>query len=93
MFQKQSANAELQDAIDRVLLAMKNEDPSSAQYQQLLGRLTELNAIKAANAKNALSKDTIATIAANLAGIWLILHYERVNIVTSKALSYVQKLR
>jgi serine kinase of HPr protein (carbohydrate metabolism regulator) len=56
-------------------------------------RLTELNAIKATNAKNAISKDTLATIGANLFGIWLILHYERVNLVGSKALSFVQKLR
>jgi len=92
MFRKQ-ADAELQDAIDRLLLVMKTTDPSTTDYATLLARLTELNAIKAANAKNALSKDTIATIAANLAGIWLILHYERVNLVGSKALTFVQKLR
>lgn len=92
MFQKQ-ADAELQEAIDRLLLAMKASDPNSVEYEQLVERLSSLNAIKAANAKNALSKDTIATICANLFGIWLILHYERVNIIGSKALSYVQKLR
>jgi hypothetical protein len=93
MFQKHTANAELQEAIDRLLLAMKDENQNSKEYETLVSRLTELNAIKAANAKNALSKDTIATIGANLFGIWLILHYERVNLVGSKALSFVQKLR
>ena len=93
MFQKRAANAELQEAIDRLLVHMKNSDPNTPEYATLVSRLTELNAIKAANAKNALSKDTIATIAANLAGIWLILHYERVNLVGSKALTFVQKLR
>jgi hypothetical protein len=93
MFQKQPANAELQDAIDRLLAKLKDLDPSTKEYETVVSRLSELNAIKAANAKTALSKDTLATIGANLFGIWLILHYERVNLVGSKALSFVQKLR
>ncbi len=40
-----------------------------------------------------LSMETWAVIAANLAGIVLILGYERVNIVTSKALGFVSKLK
>lgn len=40
-----------------------------------------------------ISPDTLAIIAANLAGIGLILSYERFNIVTSKAIGFIQKLR
>lgn len=93
MFQKQSANAELQEAIDRLLTEMKDKDPTSNEYETLVSRLTELTKIKPQTAKINISQDTIATIAANLVGIVLILHYERVNLVGSKALTFVQKLR
>jgi hypothetical protein len=39
------------------------------------------------------SKDTLAIIGANLAGIVLIIGYEKFNVVTSKALGFIQKLR
>lgn len=93
MFQKRSANAELQEAIDRLLLAMKDTDPTTDEYTSLVARLTELTKIKPQKAAIDISQDTIATIAANLVGIVLILHYERVNLVGSKALTFVQKLR
>lgn len=93
MFQKHTANAELQEAIDRLLLAMKDSDPTSDEYASLAARLTELTKIKPQTARIHVSQDTLATISANLIGIWLILHYERVNLVGSKALSFVQKLR
>jgi hypothetical protein len=39
------------------------------------------------------SKDTLAIVGANIAGIALILSYERMNVVASKALSFITKLR
>jgi hypothetical protein len=42
---------------------------------------------------DSISKDTLAIIGANLAGIALILGYERLNIITSKAIGFVNKLR
>lgn len=40
-----------------------------------------------------ISPDTLALIGANLAGIVVIIGYERMNVITSKALSFVSKLR
>jgi hypothetical protein len=39
------------------------------------------------------SKETLAVIGANIAGIVMILGYERANVIASKALSFVSKLR
>lgn len=39
------------------------------------------------------SKDTLAIIAGNIAGIVMIIGYERVNVIASKALSFVMKSR
>lgn len=43
--------------------------------------------------RNRVSKDTMAVIAANLVGIVTIIGYERLNVLTSKALGFVLKLK
>lgn len=93
MFQKPPSDARIEVAINRVLLSMEASAPDSPEYEKLVDRLSELHALKVNNTKNGLSKDTLATIIANIAGILLILQYERVNIVGTKALAFVQKLR
>lgn len=45
------------------------------------------------HARKRISPDTMAVIAANLLGILLVLKHERLNIVTSKALGFITKLR
>lgn len=93
MFQKPESDVRIEAAINRVLLAMQDTDPNSHEYETLVNRLSDLHTLKVNNAKSMLSKDTLATIVANIAGILLILQYERVNIVGTKALAFVQKLR
>lgn len=44
------------------------------------------------NLKRSVSKETWAIIGANIAGILILIGYERANIVTSKALGFVKKL-
>ena len=43
------------------------------------------------NKKDRISKETIAAGVINLSGILLILHYEQLSVVTSKALQFVLK--
>ena len=83
----------LDDAIERVLTRMQYEEPDSEEYGTLLGRLDRLISIKNAqkSEKPRISADTLVTAGASLLGIILILGYERVNVVTSKALGFVIK--
>jgi septal ring factor EnvC (AmiA/AmiB activator) len=54
----------------------------------------ELDDRREADAKpDRLSKDTLAIVAGNIAGIMLIIGYERVNVIASKALAFVMKSR
>ena len=46
-----------------------------------------------ASRKDRFSPDTLLMVGGNLAGILLILNFEKLNVVTSKALSFVIKLR
>jgi hypothetical protein len=92
MFQKPESELRIEAASNRVLLAMEDTDPNSHEYETLVNRLSDLNSIKVNNTKSKLSKDALLTVAANLAGIVLILQYERAEIVGSKALTFVKKL-
>lgn len=47
---------------------------------------------KEAEKPDRLSKDTLAIVAANVAGILAILAHERVNVIASKALNFVRKI-
>lgn len=88
---KPPADPKLNKAIDDALESLLIRDPDSEQYAAVVDQLTKLYALKPKTEK--LSKDGMATIAANLFGILLIVGHERANVVTSKALGFVQKLR
>lgn len=85
--------ADLEKVIDAVLAQMAREDPSSEKYAKMAEQLAGLYKLKEQDAPKRVSPDTWALIAANLAGIVLILQYEKIHVVTSKALSFVQKAR
>lgn len=79
--------------IDRVLADVSTEYVGSEEYATGIDQLVKLTEIKAKHAKKPVSPDTWAIIAANLLGIALILHYERADIVTTKAIGFVSKLK
>lgn len=89
----QNANSGLDVVIDDLLSEMKTLTSNTKEYALALDHLSTLYKIKEANSKKKLSPDTKALIAANLAGILVIVGFEKANVVTSKALSFVMKLR
>lgn len=93
MFEKPKDDPKLEEAIDTVLLEMKGYTPASEEYASMMGHLNLLYKIKDQERPDRVSLDTLATIGANLAGIALILAYERTHIITSKALGFVMKAR
>lgn len=96
MFSKKTDTpAELLDAqINAHLASMSTLDPKmSPEYAEMVKHLDTLYSLRNATAPKPMSADVKATIAANLAGIILILGHERVGVITSKALGFVQKLR
>lgn len=83
----------LDGEIDRVLDWMKSEKPDSDEYTNMANNFKKLYEIKSINKNDRIKPDTIATVGCNLIGIWLILHYEEIDIITSKALGFVLKGR
>lgn len=95
MFTSKAKNetSDLQEIIDELQTALRRMAPGSREYASIMADLVALYKLKEQETPKRLSADTKAIIISNLAGIVLILGYERAHIVTSKALSFVTKLR
>lgn len=86
-------NSGLENAIDDVFRAMADEKCDSHEYTKMIGQLLKLYSLKEIDSPKRVSPDTLAIVAGNLVGIVLILRYERLDVVTSKALSFILRLR
>ena len=83
----------LDEEIDDVLSWLRSAEPHTPEYTKMVDNLKKLYEIKNCNRNDKIKPDTIATVGTNLFGIWLILNYEKINIITSKALGFVLKGR
>lgn len=79
--------------IERVLKLMSEYHPSASQYSEVADQLTKLYAIQERNVPKRVSKDTLAVVFGNLAGIVMIIGHEKANVISSKALSFVLKAK
>lgn len=91
---KKESNSFVDDAIEQVASEMKYEEPGTEKFAALAQQLDQLYKTK----KNVVEKplfspDILLTVGGNLLGIGLILSYERVNVIATKALGFVLKNR
>lgn len=93
MFTLTPERTKLQASIDRAHETLQRLDPASEEYGTTLDRLVKLHKMEDDNRPKSVSPDTLVSAAASLIGILLILHYERTEIVTTKALGFVPKMR
>lgn len=75
---------------ERIYELMQRTDPTTAEYKKLLEAYKELCEIEK---KSKVSKDTLAQVFANLAGIVMILKHEELNVISTKAINFVLKGR
>lgn len=94
MFKKPT---EIELALDKVTLNAIEElgsyESTDEAYANAEKAVIQLMKLRETNKPKHLSPDAILAASVNLAGILAILHYERVNVITSKALGFVMKLR
>lgn len=83
----------LDETIDAALAQLKGIEVGSDEYNRKMDQITKLYTLKEKNSPKRVSPDTLILVAGNLAGIVLILGYERAHVVTSKALGFVLKSR
>lgn len=79
------------DLIDPVIARMKKVGPNSEEYPNLMRSLERLEGMKTVNRRKPLDWNTVLSTLGSLAGIVLILNFERLGVVTSKAIMYIKR--
>lgn len=95
MFQpKIDVNEELlQKELTRLIEELKKHDPGSNEYNQISDQIVKLYSIPTPSTYDRVSKDTMVNAGAQLLGIFAILNYERLGVITSKAFSIISRIR
>lgn len=94
MFNKEQTEKTLIDKeIDSVHEQMQSFAADDEQYSEMLNRLERLHKLQIAEKANkkTVSPDAIVSASASIIGIAMILGFEKANIITSKAMSFVFK--
>jgi len=90
MFPKK--NTYVDDLIARLTVKMHNEmEAGSEEYGVALEQLSKLNKIRQDEKPDQVCSDALLGAAVNILGIALIIKHEHVNVITSKALSFIRK--
>lgn len=77
----------LNKLIDQITESMLTMTPGSKEYTEAVDQLSQINELKEKPSKNRVDPDTLAVVFGNLLGILIIVKFERMNVMTSKATS------
>lgn len=91
--EKSKSQRSIESELERVLTSLRTEMIHSEEYAKTLSLVERLNGLMDKEKPSTVSKDTALTVAANLVGIILIIRHEHLNVITSKALSFVIRAR
>jgi hypothetical protein len=94
MFTKNTDEIELKKAIADQLETLRGQTIGSGDYLENLALIERLHKLlPEKSARKPVSPDAVIAVVGNLLGIYSILGYERVNVITSKALGFVTKTK
>ena len=93
MFKYPKPKSKLELAIDEVLIDMSHHSPTTDEYGKLLERLQDLHKMKEDEKPSRPSSDVLIQCATHILGIAMIIRHEEINIITSKALAFVPRVR
>lgn len=83
---------ELDEAIERILLEMKEVEPDTERYHQLMDTLERLSKVeRKRDTSRRINPNTLFIVGGNLLGILTIVNYERMNVIGSRALGFILK--
>ena len=91
MFIKPKSKTRLQIEIDKMVLELGNHEPLSDEFGTITERLSKLHKMNQDITPEALDPNTVLKVVANLTGIAMIVRHENLNVITTKALSFVMK--
>ena len=83
----------LEQEFVRILSVLPIHQADSQQYSDLMKSAERIHEMMDITKPPSVSRETLVTIGANLLGILLIIKHEDVNVITSKALGFVIRVR
>jgi len=81
----------LDQEVERVLEQMSSMSVDTVEYRTAVDNLKVLCDARGVKSHRALSTDVIVAAASNILGVLLILNYEQMHVITSKAISFAFK--
>lgn len=81
----------MDEEIERLTRQLADLQPLSDDYSKILKLISELTEARSKKNERAVSTDVLLTIGANIVGMLLVLNYERLNVISTKALTMVWK--
>lgn len=82
--------ARIDTEILHLLELAHDEDGYTDEYKSIINQVTKLKELR--EKKDFISKETLATIGANLAGIIILMSHERTHVIASKAFGFIKKV-
>jgi hypothetical protein len=83
----------LRVVIDDLIESLKDKDPTTDEYSAVADQIQKLYKLQEVDSSQRVSKETWALIAANLAGILVIVGHERFHAITTKAFGMVTRAK
>lgn len=83
----------LEQAIDSAIRDLNRHQIGSPEYDKRMSALIKLHGMKVRETTTPVSNDTLANVVGNLLAVLMIVKHESVNNITSKALTFVTRLR
>lgn len=82
----------LEDELVHALKTLRSHETGSEKYVKTLESIIKIHEMLDKKSSS-VSKETLTSVGANLLGIFMIIKHESVNVITSKALSFVHRPR
>jgi hypothetical protein len=82
-----------EDELVRILALLSHSQADSAEYAKLMGSAERIHTMMDVKQPSPVSRETLLTVGANILGILLIIKHEDVNVITSKALGFVIRVK
>lgn len=83
----------LEEELVRILAVLPMHQADSVEYAKLLKSAERVYEMMDIRKPPSVSRETLLTVGANILGILLIIKHEDVNVITSKALGFVIRVR
>lgn len=79
--------------VNHILKQMASMEPESTDYKAAVDNLKTLTEARGQKTNSTISADTIVSGVVSLLGILLILNHEKLDVITSKSISFIPKMR